>query len=202
MGGIWSTSRLAVVTILIAVFWSIISIALRTLARSIKHLRINIHTHEQHIGGDCFFCFSQQIAPRWLIITSSSNKNEMKSIFISLKNAPESVLGVASVTSKVHCSQQTSSSVLENQAFRLRFSKNWTAIWPRTELECRFEVVSICRISAVVRWSINVSSSTSSTTGRVTSRRSRDLGRIEGKYRWKKMVWSIPIITRRSIWAT
>jgi hypothetical protein len=37
---------------------------------------------------------------------------------------PLSVLGVASVTSSVHCSQHTSSSPFINQAFRRFFSKN------------------------------------------------------------------------------
>lgn len=44
----------------------------------------------------------------------------------------------------------------------------------------------------VTRESMRVSRSTSLMTGRVRSRTSTLVGRIEGKYRWKKIVWRIP----------
>lgn len=109
---------------------------------------------------------------------------------------PLSVLGIARVTSSVHCSQHTSSSPFANQAFRRLFSKNCTAICPLGPVFLpppgTSELESSCRTSAAVLWSIRVSSSTSSTTGRVRSKTSRDRGRMEGKNRWKKIVCRIP----------
>lgn len=98
---------------------------------------------------------------------------------------PASVLGVASVISNIHTSQHTSSSALPppNQPRpprRLFFSKNCTAICPRT-LEFGEVVDESWRIRAVVRMSIRVSSSTSVTVGRVRSRTSMEEGRMEGK---------------------
>ena len=114
---------------------------------------------------------------------------------------PLSVLGVASVTSSVHCSQHTSSSPLVNQAFRLFFSKNCTAREPLTPvfLAPISELVPSWRTREAVLWSIKVSSSTSSTTGSVRSRTSRVFGRIEGKNLWKNMVCSMPIDRSASV---
>ena len=101
-------------------------------------------------------------------------------------SSPSSVLGVASVTSKAHFSQQTSSSAFAVNhpnpppPFRLFFSKNNTNIFPRTLL-LGDEVEFICRTNCPVRVSIRVSSSGSATSGRVKSRTSRLEGRIEGK---------------------
>ena len=99
IGGIWSFSMLTVVTIFMAAFKSIASIAFRTLALS-----------------------------AFLVSTYTSLS------LVEEHNRPDSVLGVASVTSRVHCSQQTSSSPFVNQAFLLFFSKNCTAIKPLTPL--------------------------------------------------------------------
>jgi hypothetical protein len=102
------------------------------------------------------------------------------------KGAPVSVRGVASVTSSVHCSQHTSSSALPKKYVFLRlFSKNCTTSCPRPLCWC---VLSMARTSAMVRWSISVSRSTSSMAGSVRSSRSLVSGDIEVKYLWKKMV--------------
>lgn len=94
-------------------------------------------------------------------------------------SVPASVLGWASVTSSVHCSQQTSSSALPKKYVFLRlFSKNCTTSCPRPLCWC---VLSIARTNAIVRWSISVSRSTSSMAGRVRSSRSRVRGDIEVK---------------------
>jgi hypothetical protein len=68
------------------------------------------------------------------------------------EHIPLSVLGVASVTSSVHCSQHISSSPFINQALRRFFSKNWTAIKPLTPvfLAPRSELVSNCLTSVAV----------------------------------------------------
>ena len=60
------------------------------------------------------------------------------------------------------------------------------------ECEC-VRSASSSRASSAARFSIMVSSSASSTKGRVMSRTSREPGAREGKNRWKKMVCSIPI---------
>ena len=121
------------------------------------------------------------------------------------ESIPLSVRGSATVTLTVQRSQQISSSPRTlYQALRRRFSKNCTAIWPRPlPLPllgpgpgcCRCGWVrstSSWRTSADVRWSIMVSSSASATYGSVKSRTSRVCGRMDGKKRWKKMVWRIP----------
>lgn len=117
-------------------------------------------------------------------------------------NSPLSVLGSATVTLTVQLSQQISSSprTAYQAGFRRLRSKNCTSIWPRPlplpvlgPGWCGWwRSASSWRMSAVVRWSIRVSSSTSATCGRVRSRTSRVWGRMEGKNRWKKMVWRIP----------
>ncbi len=118
--------------------------------------------------------------------------------YSSRSNLPISVLGVARVTSKHHDSQQTSSSPFappvnhpSPAAFLLFFSKNSTTREPLTLL-LGDEVDDSCRISWPTRMSINVSSSGSATRGRVKSSTSRYEGLMEGKYRWKKMVWRTP----------
>ncbi len=102
------------------------------------------------------------------------------------RKVPASVLGVASVISKHHISQQISSSPLpapvnhpKPPPFLLLFSKNCTASWPRTLLGD--EVDKSCRASCPTLVSIRVSSSGSATKGRVRSRTSRKEGRSGGK---------------------
>ena len=109
-------------------------------------------------------------------------------------HSPISVLGVASVTSRHHDSQQTSSSpfaLLVNQprpaAFLLLFSKSSTTSDPLTLLLGE-EFDDSCRMSCPTRVSIKVSSSGSATSGRVKSSTSIYDGMIDGKYLWKKMV--------------
>lgn len=113
---------------------------------------------------------------------------------------PLSVLGSATVTLRVQLSQQTSSSPRDSQALRRRFSKNWMATWPRPPplvaawLPTPEErSASSWRSRAEARWSIMVSSSSSSTYGSVRSRTSRVRGVREGKKRVKKMVWRMPL---------
>lgn len=115
------------------------------------------------------------------------------------KYIPDSVLGVAIVTSTVQISQQISSSPFppnppnHSPPFRLRFSKNCTAIRLRPPPFGEFADEERCwRMSVVTRESMRVSRSTSLMTGRVRSRISTFAGRIEGKYRWKKIVWRMP----------
>lgn len=103
------------------------------------------------------------------------------------------------VTSTVQISQQISSSPFPPNPpnhiplFRLLFSKNCTAIRLRPPPLGEFADVERCwRMSVVTRESIRVSRSTSLITGRVRSRMSTLVGRIEGKYLWKKIVWRIP----------
>lgn len=81
-----------------------------------------------------------------------SNQYEL-SFKIMRGNTPVSVRGVARVTSKVHCSQQTSSSAFVNQAFLRFFSKNWTAINPLTPVlrPPMSELVSNCLTRVAVR---------------------------------------------------
>lgn len=155
IGGIWSLSLLTMVTIFRAVFCSVDPMALTTFARSATSLVL------EELG-------QPDGLPREEYV-------------------PASVLGVAMVTSSVQISQQTSSSLLpapvnhpRPPAFRLLFSKNCTASWPRT-LPLPDEVDDNCRISWPTRVSIRVSSWGSATSGRVRSRTSKVAGRKDGK---------------------
>lgn len=113
---------------------------------------------------------------------------------------PDSVLGVAIVTSRVQVSQHISSSFFPGNppnhllsAFLLLFSKNCTAIRPRTPpLGELGDDDRCCRTRALTRESMRVSSSTSSIAGKVKSRTSSAVGRTQGKNRWKKMVCKMP----------
>jgi hypothetical protein len=118
------------------------------------------------------------------------------------EDIPDSVLGVAIVTSSVQISQHTSSSPFPAKPpnhmpdFLRFFSKNSTAMRPRTPFPAlyEFEDVERCwRTSALTRESIRVSSSTSFTVGKVRSRTSTVPGRMDGKYRWKKMRFKTPV---------
>lgn len=115
-------------------------------------------------------------------------------VCFSTEDLPLSVLGSATVTLTVQHSQQTSSSpLMASQVLRRFFSKNWTEIWPLPEEPPPpWGCLSSWRARAATRWSIMVSSSTSSTRGRVRSRTSRVCGVRVGKKRWKNIVCRIP----------
>ena len=163
----WSFSRLTVETILRAVLRRVDSMARRTLARSICILDGILYAVGKGLGRE-----------PW-----------------KGSGIPFSVRGEARVTSSVHCSQHTISSPLANHVIFFRFfSKNCTTTWPLTpELRAPISVlVSSCRSNSAVFCSIKVSSSASSTTGKLRSRTSRVVGRMEGKKRWKNMVCRTP----------
>lgn len=147
----------------------------------------------QHI----LHCFSDLCAFYTLVSTALLNKNRN-----GREDIPDSVLGVAIVTSSVQISQHTSSSPFPAKPpnhmpdFLRFFSKNSTAMRPRTPFPAlyEFEDVERCwRTRALTRESIRVSSSTSFTVGKVRSRMSTVPGRMEGKYRWKKMRFKTPV---------
>ena len=138
----------------------------------------------------CAAFSSDLVMARRTLMTSLVVGQRQMCLYNSHVNIPASVLGWARVTSRVHCSQQTSSSALlkKYDVFFRFFSKNCTTICPLPRGWC---VLSIARTSANVFCSMSVSRSTSSMAGRVRSRRSRVKGEMEVKYRWKNIVCSI-----------
>ena len=130
-------------------------------------------------------------------------------------NSPSCVRGIASVTSTLHVSQQTSSSpellaprfpnrfmtAVPAPVLRHLFSKNWTPIPPLT-LVLGPDVEFSCRDNWDARVSINCVNSGASTYGNVRCRTLCVAGRTLGKYRWKNMVCRTDVTRALSVFGS